>query len=171
MNDYVSKPVNAQTLVHTIVRFLESDSETVETPATPTPATVEEGGGASAEPNWGLIDKSLAARLTDNDKNLFQGMLLLFLQMAPERIEKIQASVARGEKQVTERELRKLRSAAERIAAVRIAESANQVMQALEVEHSDSIRESLFALEAQIQQLSAHVEPKPGADPGLAKAS
>jgi CheY-like chemotaxis protein len=171
MNDYVSKPVNAQTLVHTILRFLESAAtseakrETSETAAETTAAV---DPLLALEATRGLIDKTLAARLTDNDKNLFQGMLLLFLQMAPERLEKIQAALARGDRQVTERELRKLRSAAERIAAVRIADSANQVMQALDVEESGSIRESLIALETQIHQLSSHVEPKAGGGPGTA---
>src|SRR5204862_3142311 len=78
-------------------------------------AAVNEPAPASA------IDRGLAARLTDNDANLFQGMLLLFLQMAPERIEKIQNAVSRDDRQVIEREVRKIRSAAERIAAVSVA--------------------------------------------------
>ncbi|GAB4415755.1 MAG: hypothetical protein OHK0021_22430 [Bryobacter sp.] len=158
MNDYVSKPVNAQSLVQTILGFLEqAQTKPAENTA---PATIANS----------LIDQSLAARLTDNDSNLFEGMLLLFLQMAPERLEKIQAAVSRGDQAATQRELRKLRSAAERIAAVRIAESASQLMEALEAARSEQVRSSLFALESQIQQLSAHVE-KPSSSNGLAKAS
>lgn len=197
MNDYVSKPVNAQTLVHTILRFIESAEEKeVASPAAiaedsaalaetnaaaPAEATAEPlvSSLANAESLKSVIDRTLAARLTDNDKNLFQGMLLLFLQMAPERLEKIQAAVARGDKAVTEKELRKLRSAAERIAAVRIADSAKQLIAALEQQESESIRESLLALETQIRQLSNHVDPpvdgnansSPESGSGLAKAS
>jgi two-component system, sensor histidine kinase SagS len=193
MNDYVSKPVNAQTLVHTILRFIESSAPAEEAsaqPATevsvaalaqaqPLPTARAESAPAEAiatpESLKSVIDRTLAARLTDNDKNLFQGMLLLFLQMAPERLEKIQAAVARNDKAATEKELRKLRSAAERIAAVRIAESAKQLSAALEQQESERIRESLLALEAQIRQLSTHVDA-PGEEPaasgpGLAKAS
>jgi CheY-like chemotaxis protein len=195
MNDYVAKPVNAQTLVHTILRFIESTDETAaENKAAEHTAEVSVAALAQAvasapeathaavaeaistpEGLKNAIDRTLAARLTDNDKNLFQGMLLLFLQMAPERLEKIQAAVARGDKAVTEKELRKLRSAAERIAAVRIADSAKQLIAALEQEESNNIRESLLALESQIRQLSNHVETPAESPsesgPGLAKAS
>lgn len=191
MNDYVAKPVNAQTLVHTILRFIES-TEDAKAPE-PAPEVSVAALAQALEPAPALppdpapttesiksvIDRTLAARLTDNDKNLFQGMLLLFLQMAPERLEKIQAAVARGDKAVTEKELRKLRSAAERIAAVRIADSAKQLITALEHEESESIRESLLALETQIRQLSNHVDTPAEAQadtpnesgPGFAKAS
>jgi signal transduction histidine kinase/CheY-like chemotaxis protein/HPt (histidine-containing phosphotransfer) domain-containing protein len=188
MNDYVSKPVNATTLVHTILRFIENGAPVLAAEPAPAalaapqpPALTEPLAPLPLEPTAtpeglkNVIDRTLAARLTDNDKNLFQGMLLLFLQMAPERLEKIQAAVARGDKAATEKELRKLRSAAERIAAVRIADSANQLIEALEQQQSESIAESLQALETQIRLLSNHVEDSPPApqprDSGLAKAS
>jgi CheY-like chemotaxis protein len=158
MNDYVSKPVNAQTLVHTILGYL--DAGRGEAPAA--------GPSIAAKPG-GIIDQSLAATLTDNDKNLFQGMLLLFLQMAPERLEKIQSAAARGDKDTCARELRKLRSAAERIAALSIADSAAQLMASLEQAQAEQVRGSLLALETQIQQLSSHVEKTPAEN--LAKAS
>ncbi len=195
MNDYVSKPVNAQTLVHTILRFIEASApaEAAVTSPAASPATevsvaalAQSQPAAAMEPVLAasiatpeslksVIDRTLAARLTDNDKNLFQGMLLLFLQMAPERLEKIQAAVARNDRAATEKELRKLRSAAERIAAVRIAESAKQLSAALEHHEAGRIHESLLALEAQIRQLSTHVdapaEDSAPSGPGLAKAS
>ncbi len=164
MNDYVSKPVNPQTLVHTILRYIDTAVDASEALATlPAEAPL-------ALPS--VIDQGLAARLTDNDKNLFQGMLLLFLQMAPERLGKIQSALARGDKSATERELRKLRSAAERIAAVQVADSTASLLYAIEADRNDSIQDSLMALEVQIQQLSTHIENAPhAASPGLAKAS
>jgi HPt (histidine-containing phosphotransfer) domain-containing protein len=102
------------------------------------------------------IDRGLAARLTDNDTNLFEGMLLLFLQMAPERLEKIQTAVARQDRSSLEREVRKIRSAAERIAAVSVAESAMRLMDAVESKQQEDIQHSLVALESQILRLSRH---------------
>ncbi len=158
MNDYASKPVNPSTLVHTIMRYLDAGSEPVrvqiesvaeaspaiETQALPGPLPLQ------------AIDRGLAARLTDNDTNLFEGMLLLFLQMAPERLEKIQTAVARDDRNSLERELRKIRSAAERIAAVSVAESAMRLMEAVESRQQDEIQQSLVSLESQILRLSRH---------------
>jgi len=159
MNDYVSKPVNPTTLVHTIMRYLDSSQEalkpkaaaqstepvqTLDTPQIPEVAPLQ------------AIDRGLAARLTDNDSNLFEGMLLLFLQMAPERIEKIQNAISREDHSAIEREVRKIRSAAERIAAVSVAESAMRLMEAVEASHQQEIQQSLAALESQILRLSRH---------------
>ena len=154
MNDYASKPVNPTTLVHTIMRYLDAapaKSEEVkpeevktEAPSIPEVAPLQ------------TIDRGLAARLTDNDSNLFEGMLLLFLQMAPERLEKIQTAVAREDRVAIEREVRKIRGAAERIAAVSVAESAMRLMEAIETRQQETIQQSLIALETQIVRLSRH---------------
>jgi signal transduction histidine kinase/ActR/RegA family two-component response regulator/HPt (histidine-containing phosphotransfer) domain-containing protein len=172
MNDYASKPVNPSTLVHTIMRYLDRSSEQPTAPkpveAPPVPVAAE----APAQPipevaPLQAIDRGLAARLTDNDSGLFEGMLLLFLQMAPERLEKIQTAVARQDRSAVERELRKIRSAAERIAAVSVAESAMRLMDAMESRQQEDIQQSLMALESQILRLSRHASDpakKPNAD-------
>jgi signal transduction histidine kinase/DNA-binding NarL/FixJ family response regulator/HPt (histidine-containing phosphotransfer) domain-containing protein len=181
MNDYASKPVNPSTLVHTIMRYLDRASEQPTAPKpveTPVEATAAE---APAQPipevaPLQAIDRGLAARLTDNDSGLFEGMLLLFLQMAPERLEKIQTAVARQDRSAVERELRKIRSAAERIAAVSVAESAMRLMDAMESRQQEDIQQSLMALESQILRLSRHAsdpakKPNGEAEPQQLKAS
>ncbi len=158
MNDYASKPVNPSTLVHTIMRYLDASTEAA--PAKPetveAPVQAKEGNAIPELAPLQAIDRSLAARLTDNDTNLFEGMLLLFLQMAPERLEKIQTAVARNDRAALEREVRKMRSAAERIAAVSVAESAMRLMDAVESRQQEDIQQSLMALETQILRLSRH---------------
>lgn len=151
MNDYVSKPVNPSTLVHTILRHIEQNRAQ----STGRPAAVAATNPIEPAPSQ-AIDRGLAARLTDNDANLFEGMLLLFLQMAPERIEKIQTAVSREDRGVVERELRKIRSAAERIAAVSVVESTEKLMEAVEAHQQEQIQSSLMNLEAQILRLSRH---------------
>lgn len=163
MNDYASKPVNPSTLVGTIVRHLEAVQEAGPAPVSTPPVPAEEP--QAAIPAMDTIDRTLAARLTDNDSNLFEGMLLLFLQMAPERIEKIQTAVARQDRPVIDRELRKIRSAAERIAAVSVAESADRLMAAVESHEQGDIQHSLLALESQILRLSRHANDS--ATPGV----
>lgn len=149
MNDYASKPVNPTTLVHTIMRYLDAS---VDQPSVEVAATAAIPGVAPLQ----AIDHGLAARLTDNDNSLFQGMLLLFLQMAPERIEKIQTAIARNDDSAIEREVRKIRSAAERIAAVSVAESAMRLMEAFQEHRQEDMQSSLIALESQILRLSRH---------------
>lgn len=162
MNDYVSKPVNPATLVHTILRFL--DQAQAET-AKPEVAKEEPEEPSVTEVVLPVqpIDRGLAARLTDNDNYLFEGMLLLFVQMAPERLEKIQTAIGRADRSVVERELRKIRAAAERIAAVSVAESAQRLLDAVEKDAPEDIQQSLQALEAQITRLSRHSAQSDGA--------
>ncbi len=155
MNDYVSKPVNPTTLVHTIMRYIDAALEPVAVSVPAAPTMVETPAIPEVAPLQ-AIDRGLAARLTDNDSSLFQGMLLLFLQMAPERIEKIQTAVSRDDRPAVEREIRKIRSAAERIAAVSVAESAVRLMDAVQAARQEDVQQSLLALEMQIQRLSRH---------------
>ena len=162
MNDYVSKPVNPTTLVHTIMKYIDAALEPVVVPAEIPVVALAAGTPAIPEiAPLQAIDRGLAARLTDNDTGLFQGMLLLFLQMAPERLEKIQTAVARGDRSVVEREVRKIRSAAERIAAVSVAESAMRLMDAVLASRQEDVQQSLLALEMQIQRLSRHAGENP----------
>ena len=147
MNDYVSKPVNPNTLVHTIMRYLDSAA------GKSVPVIAKAAAMPGVSPLQ-TIDHGLAARLTDNDNNLFRGILMLFLQMAPERIEKIQTAIARNDRNAIEREVRKIRSAAERIAAVSVAASAMRLMEAVQDQCQEDMLSSLIALEAQILRLS-----------------
>ena len=173
MNDYASKPVNPTTLVHTIMRYLDSAPEAPAAGSIAAPVAESQNLKPSTEeaasiPGVGplqAIDRGLAARLTDNDSNLFEGMLLLFLQMAPERLEKIQTAVARNDRSSLEREVRKMRSAAERIAAVSVAESAMKLMEAVEAQQQSEVQLSLMALETQILRLSRHTGERHTADP------
>jgi signal transduction histidine kinase/DNA-binding response OmpR family regulator len=142
MNDYVSKPVNPVGLIACIQRFLETAP-----PARRLPEPEETLAVQS-------IDRTLAARLTDNDVNLFEGMLLLFLQMAPERLQKIQSAISQNDRDAIEREVRKIRGAADRIAAVSVADTAKRLLDALDSQQQVEIHESLAALESQIQRLS-----------------
>jgi signal transduction histidine kinase/DNA-binding NarL/FixJ family response regulator len=186
MNDYVSKPVNPATLVHAILKYLEGRALPEvgkQAPETTKSASMESsavtGQGTLGQPPVELatieqppmeqaspeplrisqtIDQGLAARLTDNDDQLFQGMLLLFLQMAPERLEKIQLAVSRKDDAAVEREIRKIRGAAERIAAVSVAECAVQLLQAVQAKREEEVQASLLALDSQIQRLSSHVD-------------
>ncbi len=148
MNDYVSKPVNPNTLIQSILKFLES-AQPLRQPVAP-PAEI---------PALEAIDHTLAARLTGDDSTLFEGMLLLFLQMAPERLEKVQTAITCNDRASFERELRKIRAAADRIAAVSVADSAKKLLEAYETSQEEEIRHSLVALETQILRLSRQSAP------------
>lgn len=200
MNDYVSKPVNPNSLVDAIMRFIEpgeesgskrrlvpasilsaANQEIAEIPRIAPSLSASSGidrsasgidrGASGIDRVTSGIDRGLAAKLTDNDDSLFQGMLLLFLQMAPERIDRIQTAISRSDSTAIERELRKMRSAADRIAAITVSETAQRLLEAIHLDEQENIQSSLQALEAQIQRLNAHADCNVPAELPEAKAS
>jgi signal transduction histidine kinase/CheY-like chemotaxis protein len=127
MNDYVSKPVNPSTLLHTILRCLEE-----------------------AQPE----EREQPLGWTGQEGQFMDGMLQLFMQRAPERMDKIQSAIERKDRVAVENELRKMRSAAQRIAAEGIVDSAERLLDLVQGSNVDDLRPSLLALESQIARLS-----------------
>jgi len=136
MNAYVSKPVNPAHLIATVESCLEPGA---------TAQRIDEG----SDP----IDRDQAARIMDSNQGLLRGMVQLFLQMAPERLEKLHSAAARSDQTELSIEARALKGAAERIAAHGVAECATGLEDA--VQHSDYARvgEQLVRLEKEIRRL------------------
>ena len=137
MTAYISKPVQPALLVQTIERLLQ-------------PASAAAHAG---EP----IDRELAARLTDNDPNLLEGMVLLFVQLMPERLDKISTALHDGNLRTAREELHRLRGAAERIAATGVVETTRQVEATLD--DQQQTQNGLAALHRELNRLSRHVAP------------
>ncbi|MBY0374707.1 MAG: Hpt domain-containing protein, partial [Bryobacteraceae bacterium] len=131
------KPVQPALLVQTIERLLQ-------------PASAAAHAG---EP----IDRELAARLTDNDPNLLEGMVLLFVQLMPERLDKISTALHDGNLRTAREELHRLRGAAERIAATGVVETTRQVEATLD--DQQQTQNGLAALHRELNRLSRHVAP------------
>jgi len=136
MNAYVSKPVNPAHLIATVESYLEPGA---------TAQRIDEG----SDP----IDRDQAARIMGSNQGLMRGMVQLFLQMAPERLEKLHSAAARSDQTELSIEARALKGAAERIAAHDVAECATGLEDA--AQHNDYARvgEQLVRLENEIRRL------------------
>lgn len=113
MNGYISKPVQPAHLLATVDQYLRTDQS---------PPC-----GVPGSPRKCTLEKSLAARLRTNDADLVGGMLQLFLQLAPDRLHKLQAAAKVADVQAMAQEARKIANAAESIAAGSIGACARQI--------------------------------------------
>ena len=145
MNGYVSKPVQPVSLVQTIERFLNHEPEE----DLVADATIP---GEDLE----LLDRKQAARELDHDPELVSTMIALFLQLAPERMEKLNAAANHRDYITLSREAYRLRSAADRIAARSVVDSAKNIEEAAKRGDIDLAHGSLLALNTEIERLNRH---------------
>jgi two-component system sensor histidine kinase/response regulator len=145
MNGYLSKPVSAAHLLDVVREFSSSRESAAQRPPAP-------GTNLPAP-----IDRNVASRLMDNDDGLINGMALLFLQLAPERLQRLQSAAIRRETGVLRSHAQKLEKAAERIAAMEVARCAREVANAATLTDYGSIQDRLAALEQEIHRLEVHL--------------
>ncbi|MCX6635432.1 MAG: Hpt domain-containing protein, partial [Acidobacteria bacterium] len=136
MNAYVTKPVNPAHLIATVESYLE-------------PGAAAERIDEGSDP----IDRDQAARIMDSNQELMRGMVQLFLQMAPERLEKLHSAAARTDQRELSIEARALKGAAERIAAHDVAECATGLEDAVQRCDYARVGEQLVRLENEIRRL------------------
>jgi len=89
----------------------------------------------------------------DSNQGLMRGMMELFLQMAPERLEKLHSAAARSDQTELSIEARALKGAAERIAAQDVAECATGLEDAVQNNDFARVGEQLVRLENEIRRL------------------
>jgi len=144
MNGYIAKPVSAARLMAVIDSHLRMDARN----------SSGDGHGTELPPP---IDSRLAERLMDNQTGLMRGMVLLFLQLAPERLEKLRTAAERLDVLTLGAEAQRLEKAADRIAAVEVARCAHQIREAAGAGESSSLDDMLIALQGAISRLDRHV--------------
>jgi signal transduction histidine kinase/DNA-binding response OmpR family regulator len=140
MNGYVSKPVQPAHLLDLIESFLNR------TAAEPPPP----------EPAKPALERALADRLIAQDSDLATNMLQLFLQLAPERLQRVRQAAETQDFETLRTEIHKIRSSAVAMAATRLGECARRVENAMEEQDQAELRESLLALEREVHQLRHH---------------
>jgi HPt (histidine-containing phosphotransfer) domain-containing protein len=99
------------------------------------------------------MDSRMVSRLIDADPGLVGQMVQLFLQLAPERMAKLNDAVGRGDLSLVRAELWKLRGAASSIAAAEVAETAANLDEAVTRQDASALRDGLLALDAQIREV------------------
>jgi CheY-like chemotaxis protein/HPt (histidine-containing phosphotransfer) domain-containing protein len=146
MNGYISKPVQVAVLVETIERYLAHDQR----PGPASPAAASGGGAATNS-----LDRVLADRLMQEDKPLMSGMLQLFLQLAPERLEKLETAAESGDASTLAGEAKMIEAAAQQLASASMGECARRIEEAATRGDFGGARRELFVLREEIQALEA----------------
>jgi CheY-like chemotaxis protein/HPt (histidine-containing phosphotransfer) domain-containing protein len=146
MDSYISKPVNPGHLISTIQAFLTTGSKRASA------LMISDGRPAP-------IDEALAERLLDHSPQLMKSMVSLFLELAPERIQKLQSAAILKDADTLRRQAEELKKAAERIAATGIANCAGEIERNATAGDPESAIVRLERLESEIARLHTHAQP------------
>jgi signal transduction histidine kinase/CheY-like chemotaxis protein/HPt (histidine-containing phosphotransfer) domain-containing protein len=140
MNAYISKPVQPAHLVATIERHLEAEGHHSTAPSNSTSTPLE---------------RMLTDRLMQGDSAMMNDMLRLFLQIAPERLDRIEAAATRADVATLDREVRKISVAADQLASDSLRECARQIEQAVISGDFQQVQRDLKSLRAAVRSLDA----------------
>ena len=137
MNAYISKPVQPAHLVgmietHLTARFPDSPAQ---------PATA--------------IERSLTDRLMLDDSAMVNDLLQLFLQLAPERLERLETAASQGDRDILTAEAKNIAAAAEQLTSPSLATCAHRIEEAAERGDFHGARQDLENLKREIQSLEA----------------
>ena len=142
MNAYLAKPVDSRHLIRVIDELTARPL-----PETPTVA-------ATADPER-------ISKLTEAVPAIASQMVRLFLQLAPERLDRLRASTENKDCETLRRDARRLVGAAQSIAALDVMKSAEEVHKAGLAADWDRAAKSLTALELEVSRLSLAVAEQP----------
>jgi len=136
MDAYISKPVQPAHLVATIEKYLSSHEEK--------PAAEQT-----------LIDRVLTDRLMREESGLMIDMLQLFLQLAPERLEKIESAAMQSDHATVQEEAKMIGAAAEQLASRGLGDCAHRIEQAALRGDFAQVRADVALLRQEIRSLEA----------------
>ncbi|HEV1285540.1 MAG TPA: ATP-binding protein [Bryobacteraceae bacterium] len=148
MTGYISKPVQPAHLIATIERQLASAGHL--------PAPV-------SAPASTPLDRILTDRMMQGDGVMMNDMLRLFIQIAPERLDRIETAAARGDLATLDREVRKISVAADQLDSSSLREGARRIERASASGDFTQIQCDLASLRAAVQSLDALTAGQPAA--------
>ena len=137
MNAYISKPVQQAGLIAVIEQYLAS------------------GTGQFAVPKASGVERILTDKLMQQDRALVSEMLRLFMEVAPERLEKLETAAARGDAQTLSEEAKRIGAAAEHIASTSLGQLARSIGDAAAQGDFGAVKADVEALRREIQSLEA----------------
>jgi two-component system, sensor histidine kinase len=135
MNGYISKPVQQAGLIAVIEQHLASGTSSVSV------------NQASA------VERVLTDKLMQQDRVLVSEMLRLFMEVAPERLEKLETAAARGDAETLTKEARRIGAAAEHIASTNLGQLARSIGDAAARGDFGVVKADVDALRREIQSL------------------
>lgn len=167
MDDYVSKPVDAQQLFAVIERTMQVCHAATHVETTAAPASLaHEGASAAAEgrelapPNRREPPLDLAglrARL-EEDVDLLEELLDLFLSSSPSLLMEIEGAVAQGDCRTLERAAHALKGALRNLCAAPCAQAAQELERIGHDNDLADVQRSLAALQDELNRLRTAVE-------------
>jgi HPt (histidine-containing phosphotransfer) domain-containing protein len=86
---------------------------------------------------------------------MMNDMLRLFIQIAPERLDRIESAAARADGPTLQREVRKISVAADQLASAELRDCARRVQQAAASGDFTQVNRDLVGLRAAVQTLEA----------------
>ena len=137
MNAYVSKPVQQAGLIAVIEQYLAS------------------GTGQAATPKASGVERILTDKLMQQDRALVSEMLRLFMEVAPERLQKLETAAARGDAQTLSEEAKRIGAAAEHIESANLRQLARSIGDAAAQGDFGAVKADVEALRREIQTLEA----------------
>jgi two-component system, sensor histidine kinase and response regulator len=143
MDAYLSKPVNSSDLFRLLESYLGGQ------PASRTAAPV---AAASSAP----IGPRLHDDVCEGTPGLVGDVVHLFLQLAPERMEKLQLALLAGKCEEVASEAAMIRQSAQRISANPVADRARRIAEAAGRQDLAAMRHSLLLLRSELERLKRH---------------
>jgi signal transduction histidine kinase/DNA-binding response OmpR family regulator len=137
MNAYISKPVQQAGLIAVIEQYLAS------------------GTGQFAVPKTSGVERILTDKLMQQDRALVSEMLRLFVQVAPDRLEKLETAAARGDAETLAEEAKRIGAAAEHIASTSLGQLARSIGDSAAQGDFGAVKADVEALRREIQSLEA----------------
>ena len=137
MNAYVSKPVQQAGLIAVIEQYLAS------------------GTGQLAVPKTSGVERILTDKLMQQDRALVSEMLRLFMEVAPERLQRLETAAASADAQTLSEEAKRIGAAAEHIASTSLRQLAQSIGEAAAQGDFGAVKADVEALRREIQSLEA----------------
>ena len=142
MDAYLSKPINSGDLFRVLESYLGAER------------AVRSVKPVSADP--APIDPRLHDEVCEGDPELVGDVVSLFLQLAPERLEKLQTALIAGECEAVAEEAAVIRLSAQQIAATPVADRARRMADAAGRGDHAAMRHSLLLLRSELDRLKRH---------------
>jgi signal transduction histidine kinase/DNA-binding response OmpR family regulator len=150
MDDYLSKPVSPSHLMKTIQTYLDNPGPLAPAPFAE-PARLARQAPARAP---------RALSLSDSQTDLLNGMATLFVQLAPERMQRLYSAAVRQDAATLRSQAHRLRLAADRISATEVAGRASELVTAAASGNSTLIQDKLTQIEQEIYRLELQLAGK-----------
>ena len=132
MDSYISKPVQPAHLIATIEEFLSGRA-------------VSQRAAPANE-----MERGLTERLMQDDSGMANDLLRIFLQLAPERLQRLETAAGNGDAVTLAEEARKIAAAAEQLTSRKLGECAQRIERAAQRGEYRQVAPEIEALRKEI---------------------